>query len=241
MAPCSPGGLRTSGAYASPPQPEAAGRTRRATTKSDAQVEGPAQIDGDLVREWLILVRRGRRADAHGMPSIDGVGMHGHPHPGSCVSSRLRNSLARPTALRQPRVTTPPGVLLPAIGTPRGDPRVRDQFEAVDVGVNAGGKIPVRHRASEHQRSHGGSPIVAMALYRRQEINPLSRDSFQWVPILGGQPPRPVLPPGRASAYRLKARAAADPCCDRLSPPPPPRSFTGRAGHPALLVLAKNI
>jgi hypothetical protein len=44
----------------------------------------------------------------------------------------------------------PPGVLKAAIGAANCDPCVRDTHEGFFVSIDAGGKIAIRHWASEH-------------------------------------------------------------------------------------------
>jgi hypothetical protein len=124
---------------------------------------------------------------------------------GHRAQSRARNRLAQGNAFRQPRVSRRPKMLLPAMGTASGHRRVWDQPKAFVVGVDAGEKIAVRHRASQHQSTHG-KPRIREARRRTagraEQTNPPSgklfhasvrRDIFQE----GGPSPRRRLRHGR--------------------------------------------
>ncbi len=72
------------------------------------------------------------------------------------VSGRqLTKCSAGRNAFRQPRVVGSPRMVLPAVRTMFDDRRARGQPGAVPVDIDARRKTPVRHRAAEHQHSHG--------------------------------------------------------------------------------------
>src|SRR6516225_3200178 len=61
------------------------------------------------------------------------------------ASSGPHNLLAEWDALRHPPFARRPRVLSSAIGAPSGNLGIGHQFDAIHVGVNAGGEISVRH------------------------------------------------------------------------------------------------
>jgi hypothetical protein len=75
--------------------------------------------------------------------------------PGLEASNRqLRRRLAWQSAFHQRRIIGPASMILPAVRTSGDDPCLWYHPKAVSVGIDARGKIPVRHGASQHHRSH---------------------------------------------------------------------------------------